>query len=221
MKKLTITFDNGPFPEVTPDVLNILDDYAVKTTFFVCADGGTPLTAKAAQPAQRALLEDAQRRGHWIGNHTLTHTVRFGATDNANAAEDEIGTNQLLLGNLVDDRRLFRPYAGGGLLDERLLNPTVVDYIRDNGYTMVLFNSVSRDWERPDTWIDHALADIHRHDWTLTVLHDIPSGAMSRLPKFLDRVRELGVEIVQDYPDDCVPIVRGEITGSLAGLIRD
>ncbi len=64
MKILTITFDNGPFPVMTSNVLEVLDGYDVKTTFFVCADGGTLRTAKAARPRERAILEDAKNRRH-------------------------------------------------------------------------------------------------------------------------------------------------------------
>jgi hypothetical protein len=86
-----------------------------------------------------------------------------------------------------------------------------VRYLCDGGYTCVLWNSVPRDWEDPTGWPERALADVRRQDWTLLVLHDIPTGAMKGLPRFLERVREDGVAIVADLPPGCMPIVGGEI----------
>ena len=76
-----------------------------------------------------------------------------------------------------------------------------------------------RDWEDPDGWPARALEDVARQPWTLLVLHDVPTGAMKRLPGFLDRATDAGVEIVQDLPDACVPIRGGEVMGSLEGLV--
>ena len=43
------------------------------------------------------------------------------------------------------------------------------------------------------------------------VLHDIPTGAMKALPRFLDAALEAGVEIVQEFPPECVPVLRGAL----------
>ena len=71
---------------------------------------------------------------------------------------------------------------------------------------MVLWNSVPRDWEDPDGWPARALADIERLDWTLVVLHDVPTGAMRALPRFLDALAERQVTVVSELPPACVPI---------------
>jgi hypothetical protein len=71
VKQVTLTFDNGPVPGITDRVLNILDRTGLKTTFFVI--GGNLLDPDAA-----ALMREAHLAGHWIGNHTLTHSVALG-----------------------------------------------------------------------------------------------------------------------------------------------
>lgn len=60
-----LTFDDGPNPEVTPDVLDALDEHDAKATFFV-------LTSRAQQHPE--LVEETLRRGHLVGLHTRTHT---------------------------------------------------------------------------------------------------------------------------------------------------
>ena len=61
MKKLTVTFDNGPDPECTPEVLDILAEREVRASFFVCGQGNSLHPAKRARTAEaRAILERHQ-----------------------------------------------------------------------------------------------------------------------------------------------------------------
>ena len=76
-------------------------------------------------------------------------------------------------------------------------------------------NAIPRDWDDPDGWIDRALAQCRAQPWSLMVLHDLPTGAMDHLERFLDRAREAGARIRQDFPPDCVPIRSGEIVRSI------
>ena len=71
MFDLTLTFDNGPEPGVTPRVLDILRERGIKTTFFVIGE-------KLGDPERRRLAARAHDEGHWIGNHTFTHSVPLG-----------------------------------------------------------------------------------------------------------------------------------------------
>ena len=210
--RLTVTFDNGPTPGVTEHVLDVLADHGVVSTFFTV---GTDL----AKPGRRALLERAVAEGHWIGNHTMTHSIQFGADHSPDLPEREIAASQRIIGDLAHPDRPYRPWGRGGILDELLLSDDAVAFLRDGGYSCVLWNSVPRDWDDPVGWVDRALADIDAQEWTLMVIHDIRSGAMDRLDDFLTAAERSGVELRQDYPDALVPIRRGELTGSLAGLV--
>ena len=151
-RTLCLSFDNGPDPECTPFVLDVLAERGIRASFFVCAQGNRLHPAQRAGSRQgRALLERAVGEGHWIGNHSLTHSVELGTTRDAAVVEREIGANQTWLGDLAP-RRLFRPYMGGGELCRRTLCPEAVSYLRHGGYTVVLQNCVPRDWAEPDTW---------------------------------------------------------------------
>ena len=69
-KCVYLTFDDGPIPEVTPWVLDILDQYGVKATFFMVGDN-----VRKHPDIYRMVVE----RGHRIGNHTFNHIqgIRF------------------------------------------------------------------------------------------------------------------------------------------------
>jgi peptidoglycan/xylan/chitin deacetylase (PgdA/CDA1 family) len=214
MKYLTLTFDNGP-TSGTPFVLDVLAERGILSTFFLVGkqlreDGG------------RALAARAKAAGHWIGNHTLSHDIPLG---HPGAPPDhhlaEIGGMAELLGDLQQDVPLYRPYAGKGILGPHVFTRQALDHVRGMGHSVVLWNSVPRDWELPASgWVGRALADIERQDWTVMVLHDKPNAAMAELPRFLDEVRARGVQLRQDFPDDCVPVLAGEARRDLSALTR-
>jgi peptidoglycan/xylan/chitin deacetylase (PgdA/CDA1 family) len=162
------------------------------------------------------LARRASREGHWIGNHTWTHSVPLGDSRDPEIARQEVGRTQDELGSLSHDDRWFRPFAGGGgVLSQRLLNPSVVDFLVVGRYSCVLWNGVPRDWEDPDGWVETAIQQCQSQPWTLLVLHDLPTGAMRHLSPFLDRVQEMGGHIRQDFPPACMPIRRGTIAQPL------
>jgi peptidoglycan/xylan/chitin deacetylase (PgdA/CDA1 family) len=227
MKRLTVTFDNGPDPVATPLALDALKQRDVRATFFVCGQGNTLHPArKAGTDAARRILERAREEGHWIGNHTLSHTLELGTTRDRAKIEREIGGNDEILGDL-NSERLFRPYMGGGIVGPRNYSPEAVAYLCENGYSSVMFNCVADDWVDGDAWPEIALAKMGAQDWTLLIVHDVDRiggsryGGMNHLGAFLDEAIARGVEIVQEFPDECVPIRKGEVGGSLDGLVCD
>jgi peptidoglycan/xylan/chitin deacetylase (PgdA/CDA1 family) len=209
---VTLTFDNGPAPGTTDAVLDVLAERDVPATFFVVGD-------MLRRPGARDLAARAVEEGHWVGNHTMTHTTPLGDDLDPTYAHDEIVATQALLGDLAHPRRLFRPAGGGGLIGPHLLSPAAVELLADGGYTCVLWSSVPRDWEDPEGWVETALADVERQEHAVVVLHDLPTGAMDALPRFLDRLAEQGTEVVQDLPAAVVPIADG-VVGAVEGLVR-
>jgi peptidoglycan/xylan/chitin deacetylase (PgdA/CDA1 family) len=204
MFDLTLSFDNGPEPGVTPHVLDALARRGIKATFFVIGE-------KIADPERRRLMERAHAEGHWIGNHTYTHSLPLGRHPDPDIAEKEIAPTQDLIGGLAHARRWFRPFGGGGNLDDGLLQPSVVDHLVRGGYSCVLWNSIPRDWDDPTGWVDRALAQCRSQPWSLMVLHDLPTGAMDNLDRFLDAAVDAGARFGQEFPPACVPIRSGEI----------
>jgi len=202
--KVTLSFDNGPDPEVTGNVLDVLGAAGVRSTFFVIGE-------KLGDRGCRTRAERARAEGHWIGNHSLTHSKPFGRREDRDGAEDEIGRAQRMIGSLAHPDRLFRPFGGGGALDSGLLNRKVVDYLCAGGFSCVLWNCIPRDWEDPGGWPERALAQCRATPWSVVVLHDLPTGSMLNLERFLGLLRGAGAEIVQEFPPECVPILRGRV----------
>ena len=210
--EVTLTFDNGPEPAATPRVLDVLGHAGIKATFFV-------LGSKLADPARRAIAKRAHAEGHWIGNHTMTHSVPLGRMTDPQKVIGEIVETQALIGELGHPDRLFRPFGGGGELGRHLLNAAALQVLESERMTCVLWNAIPRDWEDPRGWAEVALAQCLAQPRTLLVLHDLPTGAMGRLKIFIDRVLDHGGRFRQDFPAECVPIVRGEPRAAIESFV--
>jgi peptidoglycan-N-acetylglucosamine deacetylase len=208
---ISLTFDNGPEPGVTDFVLDTLAAYDLRATFFVI--GSKLEHGECLRCARRAL-----REGHRVGNHSYHHAEPLGLLD-PEASRAEIVRTQALLDGFVTER-LFRPVGGGGALGDHLLSPAARDLLIDERFTVILWNVVPRDWERPDDWVDDALEGCHRTDHAVLVLHDLPGGAMAHLPTFLDRALDEGARFCREFPPSCVVVERGVPRAGLDAYVR-
>jgi peptidoglycan/xylan/chitin deacetylase (PgdA/CDA1 family) len=96
-RSIALTFDDGPDPQVTPRVLDILDQHQVAATFFCIGD------RVAAYPA---LTRDIARRGHAIENHSRRHSNYFSLLG-PRAMAAEIASAQDIIGSVVGEPPLF------------------------------------------------------------------------------------------------------------------
>src|SRR5260370_9060349 len=122
MGTVALSFDNGPDPEVTPKVLDVLARRGVKASFFV-------LGKNLASRERMKLAERAAAEGHRIGNHSYTHRVPLGIDPVPDAVEREISATERILGALAQNPKLFRPFGGGGKIRPRLLGPAAVEHL--------------------------------------------------------------------------------------------
>lgn len=110
---VAITIDDGPDPEVTPKVLDLLDRYQAKATFFC-------IGALVEQHAE--LCREIVRRGHAIENHTQNHYYHFAALGIGGMAREVHAAQETLI-TIIGERPLFfRPTAG---LRSPLLEPVL------------------------------------------------------------------------------------------------
>lgn len=144
-----LTFDDGPVPEVTPQVLDILDRYGVKATFFMVGENA------ARYPG---LVAEVRERGHRIGNHTYHHLRGF-RVPTSSYMEDVACAAEYI------DSDLFRPPHGW-------LRPTQLRALK-SGYRMVMYDVVTRDYSRRLTAED-VIANVRRwtRDGSIIVFHD-------------------------------------------------
>ena len=206
MQPICLSFDNGPEPEVTPVVLEVLGRRRIPAMFFVVGE-------KLRDPAARAMAERARAEGYPVGNHTLTHGAPLGHRGGAEAVA-EIAATDALLGGLREPERYFRPNGGGGALGRHLLNASAAAHLKAGGHTVVLWNAVPRDFADPEGWPETALAMAAAATKpVLMVLHDLPNGAMRHLDRVLGLLADRGVEFLREPPAACVPL-RGGVPGA-------
>lgn len=205
MQRVTLSFDNGPDEDVTSTVLDTLAQHGIKTTFFVVGNR----LAKTRAPSERALAE-----GHWIGNHTWSHSLPFRERGDLGFVQAEIDWTQRELGKLSHPHKLFRPYGGQGRIDGAL-NASAVRHLMEGGYTCVLWNAVPGDFNDHDGWVETALQQVDEVEWPLIVLHDIHAEAMRHLDRFISILKDRGTVFEQAFPPNCIAIDRGRKTDIL------
>lgn len=145
-----LTFDDGPCPETTPQILDILQRHDVKATFFCVGDN-------IIQHPE--LFARIKAEGHQVGNHTMHHSKGF--YTNTNDYLNEIDECAALVGN-----NLFRPPHG-------LITPRQNSMLRNKGYKIVQWDVITYDWDSKRTPND-ILSIVKRYtrSGSIIVLHD-------------------------------------------------
>lgn len=162
-KRVFLTFDDGPIPEVTPWVLDTLDRFGVKATFFM-----------VGQNVERypALFREVVSRGHAVGNHTLHHIQGASATTMRymrDAAE----------GAALTGSDLFRPPHGW-------LRPRQMMALKKH-YKVIMYDLVTRDYSRHLTAAD-VVENVRKYtrDGSIIVFHD----SLKSLPRIKEALPE-------------------------------
>ena len=138
-----LTFDDGPIPESTPWLLETLEAYGAKATFFMVADN-----ARRYPDLFRAVVE----AGHAIGNHTFHHRPPFRQTVEEVLADVRLAEETLhslrqtsnVKRQTPDGQRLFRPPHG-------LILPHQQKALQKEGYTIVMFDLNTLDYHADRT----------------------------------------------------------------------
>lgn len=148
-KTVYLTFDDGPIPEVTPWVLDTLDHYGVKATFFMVGDN------VARNPE---LFDEVKRRGHRVGNHTMNHVQGAHTTTRAYLH------NVFKAHDLIQST-LFRPPHG-------LLRWAQSKVLRAK-FTIIMYDLVTRDYSKK-LQPEQVLANVKRYarNGSIIVFHD-------------------------------------------------
>jgi peptidoglycan-N-acetylglucosamine deacetylase len=130
--ELALTFDDGPNPAWTPQLLDILAKHRVKATFF--------LVGQYAQ-AEPHLTRHIAERGHTIGNHSWSHP-NLALTAPAKVRDELRRTKSILEQITGEPVRYFRPPFGAR-------RPDVLAAARDLRMAPVLWNAMTNDWKEP------------------------------------------------------------------------
>lgn len=213
MKRVTLSFDNGPTPGITERVLEVLARYGVPSSFFVIGQ-------RLEEPRNAALLQVISAAGHLIGNHTWSHSVAFGDQPDAAFARSEIDRTQALIGEFAGQEKLFRPFGKYGLLGRHLFSRSALSYLREQSYTTISWTAVPGDWYRPD-WDRDFETQFAAQDWSVVVLHDFEDACLARLPDFIARLQDRGVELRQDFPESVVVTRAGAFVTLTEDMVAD
>lgn len=173
-KVVYLTFDDGPVPEETPWVLDLLDREGIKATFFMVGDNVRRYPG---------LFEDVKRRGHAYGNHTMHHLQGLRERD-SRYLRDITEADALI------DSPLFRPPHG-------IIWPRQARLINRH-YNIVMYDLVTRDYSKR---IDgrRVFANVRRYarNGSIIVFHDsVKAHANMRyaLPRAIRWLKRQGYE---------------------------
>ena len=155
--EIALTFDDGPHPYYTPKILDILDKYDIKATFFMIGENVEYYPSAA---------EEVRARGHEIGNHTYHHKKLKSLTDKdilkeVTSCEDAL----FALGEYRSN--LLRPPEGS-------MSESLTGLLDELGYRIILWDLDTKDWAHTPP------AEISRH-----ILDDIQSGDIILMHDFI------------------------------------
>jgi peptidoglycan/xylan/chitin deacetylase (PgdA/CDA1 family) len=178
-----LTFDDGPHPNYTPRLLEILKRENVKATFFVVG-----MMAELFPELLRAEAE----AGHSIGNHTYHH-VNLSRIPYPYAAVEIAACDRVLSKILGGKPHLFRP--PGGDYDDR-----TVQIANALGYTVVLWTDDPGDYAKPSDFVLKLRLYGRLSNGGIILLHDGVEQTIRILPSLIENLRKLGYEFVT--PDE-------------------
>jgi peptidoglycan/xylan/chitin deacetylase (PgdA/CDA1 family) len=203
-RKLAITFDDGPNPAITPKLLDLLDRYNAKATFF--------LIGRYVRECPE-LLKETVARGHEVGNHTELHPNLLWMNPTNVRVELRL-CHDAIRGAIGKPAKWFRPPFG-------MRNPWVIPAARELGYRTVMWTLLPGDWQdKPAEWLiprlqpiaDHAQVKLGNgskdtaaaatgdvlclHDGGHRDLNADRSRTLAALEHWLPRWRDLGLEFV-------------------------
>jgi cellulose synthase/poly-beta-1,6-N-acetylglucosamine synthase-like glycosyltransferase/peptidoglycan/xylan/chitin deacetylase (PgdA/CDA1 family) len=194
-KKLALTFDDGPDPEWTPAILDILKQKKVPATFFMIG---------SAMEAHPGLVQRVLSDGHEVGNHTYTHPNL--ADTPAAAVRLELNATQRLFQALTGrSMRLFRPPYLGDAEPSDADEIVPVEIAQSLGYITVGTHVDTLDWMMPS--VPQMMKDVIREvedpspyiRGNIILLHDSGgdrSQTIALLPTLIDTLRAKGYSFV-------------------------
>lgn len=175
-KSVFLTFDDGPIPEVTPWVLDLLDQYEIKATFFMVGDN----VRKHPKTFQEVI-----KRGHSVGNHTMHHLQ--GAKVRTRRYIKDIAEAHMLIKS-----PLFRPPHG-------FIRWKQAAAIKSN-MRIIMYDLVTRDYSKKLSG-DEVLENVKRYtrNGSIIVFHDSLKAEKNlryALPKAIEWLKQNGYKFL-------------------------
>ncbi len=195
--KLALTFDDGPDPTFTPQILKILKDKNVPAAFFVIGESANQYSN---------LVRREYNEGNEVGNHTFTHPDF--ETISKSQLQIELNLTELLLeSNLGVKTTLFRPPYGIDHQPETASEIQMLPIPQAMGYIIVGAQIDPHDWGEGDNQppapanilVQRVLADVAKGRGNIILNHDGGGNrtqTVLELPQIIDQLRAKGYEFV-------------------------
>ena len=180
--KIAITFDDGPHPRKTEKILNILDQFDVKATFFVIGVNVNNYPN---------VIKKVLSNGHELGKHTYSHKVlKSLAIDKIQS--ELYDTEDALYKLCMYKPTLLRPPCG-------LYDSNLVKVAKENAYKIVLWTVDTKDWahESVNSIVKNVLENVKSGD--IILFHDYISGVDNTpeaLKIIIPKLQEMGYKFV-------------------------
>ena len=180
--KIALTFDDGPHPRYTPKILELLEEYEIKATFFVVGVNAMNY------PDTLDLVTAA---GHEIGNHTYSHP-HVSCLDSARLREEVERCESEVFGRTDCRTKLFRPPEG-------MIDADVRTVLRELDYKVILWDLDTRDWAHtsPEDIASYVTENVAAGD--IILMHDYiayDSPTIDALRLFIPVLLERGYKFV-------------------------
>lgn len=181
-RKIALTFDDGPHPRKTPEILKVLKKHDIKATFFIIG-----INAKNYPETLSLVIND----GHEIGNHTFSHRLLKSKTKEE-ISKEIIDTELMIEERNGTSEKIIRPPCG-------IYDQSLVDFANERGYKIVLWSIDTNDWAHAsyESIIDVIDKNIVGGD--ILLFHDYISGesnSIKALNYIIPRLKGLGYEFV-------------------------
>ena len=179
---ISLTFDDGPHPDKTPEILRVLKKHNIRATFFIIGQNAS---------LHPEIVQMIAADGHEIANHTNDHKSLYKQTDSM--ILDSVRSCSDTLFEIVGSKpKLFRPPEG-------YMNDNIARLIRDEGYDVILWKIDTYDWKgRSDKEIcNTVINNIKSGD--IVLMHDFiwrKSNTADALDMMIPRLKEQGFSFV-------------------------
>lgn len=190
--KVYLTFDDGP-SDNTDAILDILDDYNVKATFFVVGDGKEDY----AEQYKRIVDE-----GHTIGMHSYSHAYKDIYSSEEAFITDYNKIHEMILDYTGVDSKLYR-FPGGSSTNVGKVGKSVfINYLNEQGVQYYDWNVVSGDATSQaytsEQLIDNVMTDVVKYKTSVVLLHDASDkgATVEALPGLIEALQAQGAMIL-------------------------
>ncbi len=177
---IALTFDDGPHPQHTPRLLDILKQRNVKATFYVVATN-----AKRYPEIMRRIVAE----GHEIGNHTVTHG-NLARMSEAGVRQELSAAHEAIVATTGVAPRTMRPPYGA-------ITPAQKAWIRrDFGYPTIMWSVDPEDWKKPGPSVVASRLVSGATPGGILLVHDIHASTIDAMPATVDQLLGRGFQFV-------------------------